>query len=49
MTKDKALKQAYEAILAYLSATNSDEDQEAHELMASAFFAIKDMMEKEDD
>jgi len=49
MTKDEALKQSYEAILAYLSATDSDEDEKAHELMASAFFAIKDVMEKSDD
>ena len=44
MTKDEALKLALEALGAYMSATDSEEDAKAHSLMAEAFFKIKEAL-----
>ena len=44
MTKDEALKLALEALGAYMSATDSEEDAKAHSLMAEAFFNIKEAL-----
>ena len=46
MTKDEALKLALDALSAYLNATDSEQDVKAHELMAKAFFAIKQALEQ---
>ena len=44
MTKDEALKLALEALGAYLCATDDDEDVKAHNLMAEAFFKLKEVL-----
>ena len=38
----EAMKQALEAFGAYMSATDSEEDEKAHSLMATAFFKLKE-------
>ena len=40
----KALKLALEALGAYMSATDIEEDAKAHDLMAEAFFKIKEAL-----
>jgi hypothetical protein len=42
--KDAALKLALEALAAYLSATDEEEDAHAHSLMAGAFFKLKEAL-----
>ena len=45
MTKEReALKLALEALGAYLCATDDDEDVKAHNLMAEAFFKLKEVL-----
>jgi len=46
MTQE-AMKLALEALSAYMSATDSEEDEKAHSLMASAFFKLKEVLEEE--
>ena len=43
--KDAALRLALDALGAYLSATDEDEDAHAHSLMADAFFKLKEALE----
>lgn len=43
--KDAALRLALDAIGAYLSATDEEEDAHAHSLMADAFFKLKEALE----
>jgi len=38
----EAMKQALDALGAYMSATDSEEDEKAHSLMATAFFKLKE-------
>ena len=40
------MKQALEALGAYMSATDSEEDEKAHSLMATAFFKLKEAIAK---
>ena len=47
MTKE-ALKLALEALGAYMSATDSEEDAKAHSLMAEAFFKIKEALAQDE-
>jgi Arc/MetJ-type ribon-helix-helix transcriptional regulator len=42
--KDAALRQALDALGAYLSATDEEEDAHAHSLMADAFFKLKEAL-----
>ena len=42
----EAMKQALEALGAYMSATDSEEDEKAHSLMATAFFKLKEAIAK---
>lgn len=46
MNKDEALRLALDALSAYLNATDSEQDVKAHELMAKAFFSIKQALEQ---
>ena len=48
VTKDEALKLALEALGAYMSATDSEEDAKAHSLMAEAFFKIKEALAQDE-
>jgi hypothetical protein len=43
--KDAALRLALDALGAYLSATDEEEDAHAHSLMAGAFFKLKEALE----
>jgi len=43
--KDAALRLARDALGAYLSATDEEEDAHAHSLMADAFFKLKEALE----
>ena len=42
MTNTETLKQALEALGAYMEATDSEADAKAHSLMAAAFFKLKE-------
>jgi len=42
--KDTALRLALDALGAYLSATDEEEDAHAHSLMANAFFKLKEAL-----
>ena len=48
MTKDEALNLALEALGAYLCATDKNEDAQAKNLMAEAFFKIKEVLAQPD-
>jgi hypothetical protein len=42
----EAMKLALEALGAYMSATDTEEDEKAHSLMADAFFKLKETIEE---
>ena len=48
MTNQEVMQSAFDALYAYMSATDSEEDEKAHSLMAKSFFELKEALAKQE-
>jgi hypothetical protein len=48
MTNQEVMQSALDALGAYMSATDSEEDEKAHSLMAKSFFELKEALAKQE-